>query len=189
MRDFLHNEKVVMKTHISRLYKIHYYFLIILIFLGMGAIGLGYVPLPVYISGFYISLTLLLVNLFLIIYTQIKTVYHSYYITNYRVIKMSGILKKDVEAWAYEKIVNIKVSQGPLGRLINMGTVDIVTFKQGALLLEHVRNPNRIMEVIYEIIESSKSAKTPEDRYQRGPNEEQNRDTGFRPGPWGEPDY
>lgn len=163
--DFLAGETLVTITHISRLYKAHHYMLSALLFLASAYLFFSGIKLPLNINGAYMSLAMALVAFFIVVRTEVKTVYHRYYITKMRVIKMSGILKKDVNVWSIENIISVKTSQSLLGRLTGIGTVDLIPSSGEALFLEHIRGPKRIMDIIYEIIESSKKPKGREPEY------------------------
>jgi membrane protein YdbS with pleckstrin-like domain len=50
-----------------------------------------------------------------------------YFVTNQKVMKISGILRKTAEGSALEKINDIKISQTLLGRMLGFGTLQVLT--------------------------------------------------------------
>jgi membrane protein YdbS with pleckstrin-like domain len=62
-----------------------------------------------------------------IILTEIYRRGHAYVVTNYRVIMRKGFIRKEERELMYDKITDIYLNQGILGRLFNFGTVIPVT--------------------------------------------------------------
>jgi len=52
---------------------------------------------------------------------------HVYILTNYRVITRKGIIRKEERDLTYDKITDVYLNQGMLGRLFNFGTVIPIT--------------------------------------------------------------
>lgn len=48
---------------------------------------------------------------------------HRYFITNYRVVTMKGLVRRDERDLIYDRITDVYVSQSLLGRIFNFGTV------------------------------------------------------------------
>lgn len=58
-----------------------------------------------------------------LILTEIYRRGHVYYITNYRMIMRKGFISKEERELMYEKITDVYVQQGLLGRIFNYGTI------------------------------------------------------------------
>ncbi len=81
-----------------------------------------------------------------------------YFITNYRVIKRTGLLSKKLIYVQYDKIQNVKVSKNIEERMIDMG--DIYVDTSGGpdieMILLNVPDPERIQRMILEGMEKQK---------------------------------
>ena len=58
-----------------------------------------------------------------LILTEIYRRGHRYYITNYRIIMRKGFIGKEERELMYDKITDIYIQQGLLGRIFNYGTI------------------------------------------------------------------
>ncbi|MCW4020371.1 MAG: PH domain-containing protein [Candidatus Bathyarchaeota archaeon] len=58
-----------------------------------------------------------------VIFTEVYRRGHSYVITNYRIITKKGFIRKETRELMYDKITDVYVNQGILGRIFNFGTV------------------------------------------------------------------
>ena len=58
-----------------------------------------------------------------IVLTEVYRRRHVYIITNYRIITKKGFIRKEERGLMYDKITDVYVSQGILGRIFNFGTV------------------------------------------------------------------
>lgn len=146
-------EEVYFKTHKSRLTRIHWYLLSVALLVIAGLVGFNFFGLDPLFPVLYLSLALVVAGLVLIIYSEVKIQYYKYYVTNHRVIKQTGILKKIVDSCTYDKMVNVKLSQSLMGRLLKIGSVDIITFQKTEILLGSVFRPEKLVKKIYEMIE------------------------------------
>jgi membrane protein YdbS with pleckstrin-like domain len=77
-------------------------------------------------------------------------------LTNKRVMKVSGIISRDVAMMPLLRVTDMKYEQTPLGRILNYGTFVIESAGQDQALREvpHLPNPNelylRVVEEMYE---------------------------------------
>jgi len=93
-----------------------------LYFLASYDVVLGVVPKPI------IKLILLSVAAGVaMIFTEIYRRGHSYIITNYRIITKKDLIQKTERELAYDKITDLYVNQGILGRIFNFGTIILVS--------------------------------------------------------------
>ena len=74
-----------------------------------------------------------------------------YVVTNYRVIHIHGVLRKEVRDSSLEKVNDIVTTQSVLGRLLDYGNLDILTSSetQGSEL-RHIGKPLRFKTAILE---------------------------------------
>jgi membrane protein YdbS with pleckstrin-like domain len=57
------------------------------------------------------------------ILTEVYRKRHTYVITNYRIVTKKGFIRKEERELMYDKITDVYVNQGILGRIFNFGTV------------------------------------------------------------------
>lgn len=156
MVDLLPGEKIVYKTFISRVANLYYYVIVgalILIGAYIGFTGSKIVGLnPVYLTSFFI-----LIGAAALVFFEVKRAYHKYIVTDRRIIKESGILKSEVNAWELRQVINLKVYQSLMGRLTGFGTVDVVLTGNNNLFLESVRHPEKLMGLLEELVEEKTS--------------------------------
>ncbi len=152
-KDLLPGEKIVKKTYISRIAKLYYYILgLVLIVAGLYSATFKLA----FNLEWYFSLILILAGVFTLVVVELRRFYHKYIITDKRVIKESGILKSEVTAWELRQIINVRVYQSLFGRITGFGTIDIVLMGNNNLFLESVRHPEKVMEVIEELVETKR---------------------------------
>ncbi len=76
------------------------------------------------VQGAMVKLVLLCVaSVISIVLTEVYRRGHVYVITNYRIVAKKGFIGKEEREIMYDKITDIYVSQGILGRIFNFGTV------------------------------------------------------------------
>jgi uncharacterized membrane protein YdbT with pleckstrin-like domain len=73
------------------------------------------------------GLLVLLVGLLLLAHAFIEWWSETYVVTNQKVMKVSGILRKTAEGSALEKINDITIAQSLLGRTLGYGTLSVLT--------------------------------------------------------------
>lgn len=73
------------------------------------------------------GLIAMLVGLVMLARTFVEWWSEGYYVTNQKVLKVSGILHKSAEGSALEKINDITIHQSLLGRWLNYGTLRVLT--------------------------------------------------------------
>jgi len=92
--------------------------------------------------AFWGSLTLLLVGLAMVGYSYIQWWVEDYVVTNQKVVKVAGLLNKKTSGAALEKINDVILEQGPLGRVLGYGTLKVSTASDGSdLTYETMRAP------------------------------------------------
>jgi uncharacterized membrane protein YdbT with pleckstrin-like domain len=156
MSFLIEGEKIIKRFGQSRFVNIKFYIagIVLLIFPVIYYLYFTKVKLP--IPEIYVVAIPPIIGCILILMAEIKKMLGSYYITNYRVVSIKGSFKKTMDSCTYDKIVNVKVMQTFLQRLLNMGTIDITTFQRTEILLESIANPNEIEKLIYKQMEAQK---------------------------------
>jgi membrane protein YdbS with pleckstrin-like domain len=76
---------------------------------------------------FWISLALIVVGIVMVGYSYIQWWVEDYVVTNQKVVKVAGLLTKRASGAALEKITDVVMTQGPLGRILTYGTLTIAT--------------------------------------------------------------
>lgn len=123
-------------------------FLLGIIMLGAG--GYVYLFRPVqlnvisrFISADYVAGALALIGIIIILYAEANERGARYYITQYRVVEVWGLLRKREHAIQLSQIEGVKVQQSFLNRLLGIGDVEIKTARD-SLTLVQVGNPGKI---------------------------------------------
>jgi membrane protein YdbS with pleckstrin-like domain len=61
------------------------------------------------------------------VFTEIYRRGHSYVITNYRIVMKKDFIQRKEREITYEKITDVYLDQGVLGRIFNFGTINLIT--------------------------------------------------------------
>jgi uncharacterized membrane protein YdbT with pleckstrin-like domain len=92
--------------------------------------------------AFWISLGLLVVGVAMVGYSYIQWWVEDYAVTNQKVMKVAGLLNKRTSGAALEKINDVIMEQGPLGRMLGYGTLKVATASDSTdLVYETMRKP------------------------------------------------
>jgi uncharacterized membrane protein YdbT with pleckstrin-like domain len=157
MSFLIEGEKVIKRFSQSRMVHIKLYLAAVALFLFPVVYTLYFstmIRLP--ISEAYLASAAVASGLALIFIAEIQRRFGCYYITNYRVISIKGTLKKTMDSCTYDKIVNVKIVQSLLQRIIGTGTIDITTYQKTEILLSSIGNPTGIEKMIYSAMEKPK---------------------------------
>ncbi|OGO57989.1 MAG: hypothetical protein A2Z32_01715 [Chloroflexi bacterium RBG_16_69_14] len=88
------------------------------------------------------SLILLVVGVAMVGYSYIQWWVEDYAVTNQKVVKVAGLLSKRTSGAALEKINDVVMEQGPLGRMLGYGTLKVATASDSTdLIYETMRAP------------------------------------------------
>jgi uncharacterized membrane protein YdbT with pleckstrin-like domain len=91
-----------------------------------------------------IGLGFLILPLLVIWWQYLEWSNHGYYLTNRRVIQMTGVFNKVVIDSLLEKLNDIKTDQSLLGRIFDYGDVEILTANEvGNNVFRHIAHPLR----------------------------------------------
>jgi uncharacterized membrane protein YdbT with pleckstrin-like domain len=92
--------------------------------------------------AFWGSLVLLLIGVLMVGYSYIQWWVEDYVVTNQKVVKVAGLLNKKTSGAALEKINDVIMEQGPLGRMLGYGTLKVATASDSTdLVYETMRSP------------------------------------------------
>lgn len=75
-----------------------------------------------------------------------------YFLTNYRVIKRTGIFTKKIDYVMYSKIQDVKISKGIAERIMDIGDIhiDVAGRPDVEMILENVPDPEKFNKIIME---------------------------------------
>lgn len=91
---------------------------------------------------FWVALALLVVGVGMVGYSYIQWWVEDYAVTNQKVVKVAGLLNKRTSGAALEKINDVIMEQGPLGRMLGYGTLKVATASDSTdLVYETMRAP------------------------------------------------
>jgi uncharacterized membrane protein YdbT with pleckstrin-like domain len=92
--------------------------------------------------GFWASIALTIVGVGMVGYSYIQWWVEDYAVTNQKVMKVAGLLRKRTSGAALEKINDVVLEQGPLGRMLGYGTLKVSTASDSTdLTYETMRKP------------------------------------------------
>ena len=92
--------------------------------------------------AFWGSLILMVVGVGMVGYSYIQWWVEDYAVTNQKVMKVAGLLRKRTSGAALEKINDVVMEQGPLGRMLGYGTLKVATASDSTdLVYETMRSP------------------------------------------------
>jgi uncharacterized membrane protein YdbT with pleckstrin-like domain len=92
--------------------------------------------------AFWGSLLLIVVGVAMVGYSYIQWWVEDYVVTNQKVVKVAGLLTKRTSGAALEKINDVILEQGPLGRMLGYGTLKVSTASDTTdLVFETMRKP------------------------------------------------
>ena len=99
--------------------------------------------------AFWSSLILMVVGVAMVGYSYIQWWVEDYVVTNQKVVKVAGLLNKRTSGAALEKINDIVMEQGPLGRMLSYGTLKVSTASDNVdLTYETMRAPAEFRRTI-----------------------------------------
>ncbi len=135
-------EKViyVVRQHGIFLFWRMFLWLVLALAIIAGSVGLFVLPAGVPPVG----LIFLLLPLLVMWWQYLEWSNHGYYLTNRRVIQMTGVFNKEVIDSLLEKLNDIKTDQTLLGRMFDYGDVEILTANEvGNNIFRHIAHPLR----------------------------------------------
>ena len=92
--------------------------------------------------AFWASLVLVVVGVAMVGYSYIQWWVEDYVVTSQKVMKVAGLLNKRTSGAALEKINDVIMEQGPLGRMLGYGTLKVATASDSTdLVYETMRAP------------------------------------------------
>ena len=92
--------------------------------------------------AFWASIILVVVGVGMVGYSYIQWWVEDYAVTNQKVMKVAGLLNKRTSGAALEKINDVIMEQGPLGRMLGYGTLKVSTASDTSdLTYETMRKP------------------------------------------------
>jgi uncharacterized membrane protein YdbT with pleckstrin-like domain len=92
--------------------------------------------------AFWASLILMVVGVAMVGYSYVQWWVEDYAVTNQKVVKVAGLLNKRTSGAALEKINDVIMEQGPLGRMLGYGTLKVATASDSTdLIYETMRAP------------------------------------------------
>jgi uncharacterized membrane protein YdbT with pleckstrin-like domain len=77
--------------------------------------------------AFWAALALIVVGVAMVGYSYIRWWVEDYVVTNQKVVKVEGLLNKRTSGAALEKINDVVLQQGPVGRMLGYGTLRVST--------------------------------------------------------------
>ena len=92
--------------------------------------------------GLWASIALTVIGVGMVGYSYIKWWVEDYAVTNQKVLKVAGLLRKRTSGAALEKINDVIMEQGPLGRMLGYGTLKVSTASDSSdLTYQTMRKP------------------------------------------------
>lgn len=144
-----------MGLYLSRRARFLYY---LLGFLLLGAAGYLILFEPIELSFLYplvsihyMSATLALIGLIVILFAEAKRRTAYFYITQYRIVESWGLIRKREHAIQLEQVESVRIKQGILDRMLGIGDVEVKTGRD-SLVLHKVGNPGKAQSLILSVL-------------------------------------
>lgn len=100
-----------------------------------------------------------------------------YVISNNEIVKVEGVVSRRRYTIPYQSIAEVKVTKGPLGRILDYGTVDVMAFGEGAAVsMTHMINPEEIQRLIQHKVNLMRNALSNRKKDQDLPGDEEELD-------------
>jgi len=160
-------ERTLVTAKPSRLIVLRYYvaavFLIILTgFLffqafGFQLPGIGTYVLPSTVNALA-EIFLILIAFLLIVRAEIRRYSTRYFITDYRIIRKDGILRRRETVFPYRQLERVQLSQGIFERMFGIGTI-VVDTGDDQMLIESIGDPRKVEQAIMERVQRFQQAR------------------------------
>lgn len=160
-------EKTLVTSKPSRLIVLRYYagatFLLVLAMilffqiLGVRLPGIGSYVAPSSVN-LVAELFLLLVALLLVLRAEVRRYSTRYFITDYRIIRKDGILRRRETVFPYRQLERVQLTQGIVERIFGIGTI-IIDTGDDQMLIESVGDPRKIEQAIMERVQRFQQAR------------------------------
>jgi membrane protein YdbS with pleckstrin-like domain len=112
--------------------------------------------------GFWASIALTVVGVAMVGYSYVQWWVEDYAVTNQKVLKVAGLLRKRTSGAALEKINDVVLEQGPLGRMLGYGTLKVSTASDSSdLTYETMRKPAEFRRAMLDQISDAVRAASP----------------------------
>jgi DNA mismatch repair ATPase MutL len=164
MTFLIEGEKVIKRFSQSRITKVKLYLAAAVLFLIPVIYFLYFSKVKLPFPDIYVIAPPAAIGFILILMAELETRLGSYYITNHRVISIRGAMKKTMDSCTYDKMVNVKVVQTFLQRILGLGTIDITTYQKTEIFLNSVSNPTKIEKLIYSAMEQQSQRQSGQQR-------------------------
>lgn len=147
------SEKTLIATRPSRIIALGYYVAAFFLFLLAGSLWFFSALLPA--LGFITRASLVLfggvflafLGFLLVLIAEIKRLATKYVITDFRVMRMEGLLRRSQNAMPYTKMERVHLTQGILQRILGIGTV-VVDTGEDQIQIASVRDPGNVERTI-----------------------------------------
>ncbi|KZX12729.1 PH domain-containing protein [Methanobrevibacter curvatus] len=106
------------------------------------------IPLTEYITLFFMGMIFILI--IWTIWILVKWINTEYIITNSRVIVNKGVLMKKSEFFPMQKIQDIEINKGIIGRIFKVGDINIFSgYDEGSIKLKNIKTPDNVENIIF----------------------------------------
>lgn len=159
-------EKTLVTAKPSRLIVLRYYvaaiFLVILAgFLFFQAFGFQlpgvWVVLPSTVNALA-EVFLILIAFLLVVRAEVRRFSTRYFITDFRIIRKDGILRRRETVFPYRQLERVQLSQGIFERIFGIGTIVIDT-GDDQMLIQSIGDPRKVEQAIMERVQRFQQAR------------------------------
>ncbi len=146
------SETTLIAVRPSRILILKYYivavlFLLLIFFLWFFDYLLPAMPITKAAIKLWGTAVLGFLALVLVLVGELKRLATKYVVTDFRVIRMDGILRKSENAMPYNKVERVQLTQGLVERILGIGTL-VVDTGEDQMLISSVRNPRNVERAI-----------------------------------------
>ena len=146
------SETTLITVRPSRVLFLKYYvvtvlFLFLIFFLWFFDYLLPALPITKAALKLWGSAVLGLLALVMVLIGEVKRLTTKYVVTDFRVIRMDGILRKSENVMPYNKLERVQLTQGIVERILGIGTL-VVDTGEDQMLIASVRHPRNVERAI-----------------------------------------
>jgi membrane protein YdbS with pleckstrin-like domain len=92
----------------------------------------------------YLGIGLSVLGVIIILYSELKLIHSYYYMTQNRIVEVSGILRKRERALQIPQIESVTIHQSFLNRILKIGSIEVKTAGESMVLHKIISEVNRI---------------------------------------------
>jgi uncharacterized membrane protein YdbT with pleckstrin-like domain len=146
-RTVVEKERVLIRMPESRRANLMRY-LISIVLIVVGVYLYLYTSVEIlFIPTEYLGIGVSVLGILIILYSELKLIHSYYYMTQNRIVEVSGILRKRERALQIPQIESVTIHQSFLNRILKIGSIDVKTAGE-SMVLHKISSPRKAESII-----------------------------------------